>query len=246
MVKLEAVEKSYSGELVIPSLTLELSERKTHVLLGPSGCGKTTILRMICGLTIPEQGNIFIQDRRVKEIRHKEIARLFGYVIQDGGLLPHLNVRQNICFPVLMQQSWESADESRLMELLEMVHLSESLLDQYPQNLSGGQRQRVSLLRGLIMDAPLLLLDEPMSALDPLVRLHLQSELKEIIQRFNKTVVMVTHDIHEAARLADQVYLLKDGKVIQKGKFNDFLNNPASDFVAEFVKAQLPLEELSS
>lgn len=244
MVSLEGVEKSYSGNTVIPCLNLNLAEYKTHVLLGPSGCGKTTILRMICGLTVPEQGNIFIKGRRVKEIRHHEISRLFGYVIQEGGLLPHLNVRQNICLPVLMQQAWTKQDESRLIELLEMVHLPLSILEQFPQQLSGGQRQRVSLLRGLIMDAPLLLLDEPMSALDPLVRLHLQTELKEIIRRFHKTVVMVTHDIHEAAQLADQVYLLKEGRIVQRGHFKDFLNHPADEFVSEFVKAQLPLEEL--
>lgn len=246
MVKLEAVEKSYSGQQVIPTLNLELAEGKTHVLLGPSGCGKTTILRMICGLTEPDLGNVYIRGQKVKEIRHHEISKLFGYVIQEGGLLPHLNVRKNICLPILMQKNWEEQDESRLRELLEMVHLPETVLTQFPQNLSGGQRQRVSLLRGLIMDAPLLLLDEPMSALDPLVRLHLQSELKEIIQRFHKTVVMVTHDIHEAAILADNVYLLKSGEIIQQGKFKDFLKNPVNDFVAEFVRAQLPLEELGS
>lgn len=246
MVKLDEVEKSYSGQQVIPNLNLELAERKTHVLLGPSGCGKTTILRMICGLTEPDQGNVYIRGQRVKEIRHQEISQLFGYVIQEGGLLPHLNVRKNICLPILMQKSWCEQDESRLKELLEMVHLPASVLTQFPQNLSGGQRQRVSLLRGLIMNPPLLLLDEPMSALDPLVRLHLQTELKEIIQRLHKTVVMVTHDIHEAAMLADEVYLLKDGVVVQQGKFKDFLNHPASDFVAEFVRAQLPLEEIGS
>lgn len=244
MVNLDGVDKSYSGQLVIPSLSLELAEGKTHVLLGPSGCGKTTILRMICGLTEPDQGDIYIKGRRVKEIRHQEISNLFGYVIQEGGLLPHLNVRKNICLPVLMQKKWEQQDESRLRELLKMVHLSEKTLTQFPQNLSGGQRQRVSLLRGLIMDAPLLLLDEPMSALDPLVRLHLQTELKAIIRRFNKTVVMVTHDIHEAAMLADKVYLLRDGVIVQQGIFKDFLNQPANDFVAEFLRAQLPLEEL--
>jgi osmoprotectant transport system ATP-binding protein len=237
MVELHQVRKDFGDKPVIRELSLSIQPSEVHVFLGPSGCGKTTLLRLICGLIKPDFGDVLIQGRKLKSYQRQELANLFGYIIQAGGLYPHFNVRDNICLPLKVNH--KKIDQAQVLELFEMVHLEPDLLDRFPHELSGGQRQRVALIRGLIMDPPLLLMDEPMSALDPLVRSHLQTELKDIFARFKKTVVIVTHDLREACRLGDAIHLIHDGEILQSGSFEELKLNPKRPFVKEFFASQL-------
>lgn len=236
-VELHQVHKSFGDKAVIRNLSLTIRPSEVHVFLGPSGCGKTTLMRLICGLITPDSGQVIIQGRVLGDYLRGELASLFGYIIQAGGLYPHLNVQDNILLP--LKVNGLKADPCALYDLLEMVHLDRELLNRYPHQLSGGQRQRVALIRGLIMNPPLLLMDEPMSALDPLVRSHLQTELKEIFDRFKKTVVIVTHDLREASRLGDCIHLIHEGEILQSGSFDELKNQPKHEFVREFFASQM-------
>lgn len=242
MIELRDVAKSYGGQQVLKPLSLALETGQTHVLLGPSGCGKTTLLRLILGLTTPDQGEVFVLGRSIKNYGPRELSQTFGYIVQEGGLYAHLTAEQNILLPMKVSKQLNTQTYERLNQLVEMVHLPPGFLKKYPKQLSGGQRQRVALLRGLIHAPPLLLMDEPMSALDPLVRAHLQIELKEIFSLFKQTVVLVTHDLREASLLGHQIYLMGDGEIIQSGRYQELKNSPQTSFVKDFIHAQLPEE----
>ncbi len=217
---------------------------KTTALIGPSGCGKSTLLRLIIGLLEPSSGSVELEKQPVTPASLMQIRRKTGYVIQDGGLFPHLTARENV---MLMPNHLKIAGAEsgrRLKELCDLTRFPEDGLNRYPVELSGGQRQRVSLMRALIQDPSVLLLDEPLGALDPLVRSGLQTDLKEIFQRLNKTVVLVTHDMAEAAFLADKIVLLQSGKVVQQGSLDDLRDRPASSYVTEFLSAQRSLVQI--
>lgn len=244
MISIRVVSKSYAGRVVLQPTTLELAQEKTHVFWGSSGSGKSTLLRLICGLCDPTSGHVFIDDKPVSVSRHQELATRIGYVIQEGGLFPHLSARQNLALAT-RRQSWTRARlESRIAELAQLVRLEVSQLDLYPTQLSGGQRQRVALMRALMLDPSLLLLDEPLGALDPLVRSDLQKELKAIFKELKKTVILVTHDISEGAIFGDTISLFDQGRLVQHGAFGDFFQHPSEDFVTRFVRAQTPPPEL--
>jgi osmoprotectant transport system ATP-binding protein len=237
-VVLRGVSKRYGDHTVLVETDLEAPAGKTTVLIGPSGCGKSTLLRIIIGLVTPTTGTtevagITLSPRTLREVRHR-----VGYVLQDGGLFPHLSVRENVAL-LAEHLGWsEDRIDGRVRELADIVRVSGAWLGRYPAELSGGQRQRVSLMRALMLDPPLLLLDEPLGALDPIVRSDVQSDLKQIFKVLGKTVVLVTHDLGEAWFIGDQLVLMRDGTIIQRGSLEDMMQRPAEPFVTRFITAQ--------
>ncbi len=244
LVRLVDVSKRYADAAALHPTDLSIEHAKTTVLIGPSGCGKSTLLRLIIRLIQPDSGSITFEGEPITPDNIDTLRRRIGYVIQEGGLFPHLTARANV---VLMARHVGRSQEEmqpRLQELCDLTRFSENLLSRYPVELSGGQRQRVSLMRALMLSPELLLLDEPLGALDPLVRASLQKDLKEIFARLQETVVFVTHDLAEAIYFGDEIVLMNEGRVIQKGAVTDLRDNPADPFVSEFINAQRGLVSL--
>lgn len=238
MLTLRGVSKSFDGADALRPLTLEIPNGKTTVLIGPSGSGKSTLLRLITGLLLPDTGDVLFDNVPISPANIEWLRRKMGYVIQEGGLFPHLTARANVTI-VARYLDWKTPDiEKRVNELCELVRLPCEMLDRFPAELSGGQRQRVSLMRALMLDPAVLLLDEPLGALDPMIRFDLQNDLKAIFARLKKTVVIVTHDLAEAIHFGDWIVLLRDGAIAQQGTVEDVLNRPADEFVQRFVQAQ--------
>jgi len=233
MIALKGVTKRYGSLTALSPTDLTFETGAVTALIGPSGCGKSTLLRLILRLIEPDGGTINIDGVDVTEANVQDVRRKVGYVVQDGGLFPHLTARENVC--LMGKHLGRSVD---LKSLTDLVRFPESGLDRYPLELSGGQRQRVGLMRALALDPSTLLMDEPLGALDPLVRSSLQTDLKEIFRRLGKTVVFVTHDMGEAAYLGNRIVLLRDGKIVQEGQLQDFQKSPAEPFVTEFLNAQ--------
>ncbi len=235
------VSKSYDGKAAVSGVTLELPERTCLALIGPSGCGKSTLLRLSVGLVTPDTGEVRIGGICMSAETARQLRLRIGYVIQEGGLFPHLTAGQNASL-VAEDLGWDRGRvAARLAELAELVRLPPDLLGRYPAQLSGGQRQRVGLMRALMLDPEILLMDEPLGALDPIIRRQLQGELKEIVSRLDKTVLLVTHDMGEAGYLGDEVALMRDGRIVQRGTPHDLLERPAEPFVTEFIRSQRPL-----
>jgi len=238
MVTLRDVTKTFGSERAVDDVSVQIPTGETTVLIGPSGCGKSTLLRLIIGLIRPDRGTITVDGTQLAKANLRTLRHRMGYVIQEGGLFPHLTARANVALTA-RHLGWPTRRiRERIDTLAELVQLPTDRLDVHPPQLSGGQRQRVSLMRALMLDPPLLLLDEPLGALDPLIRADLQSDLRDIFRTLGKTVVLVTHDLHEAAYLGDRVVLLRSGTVAQHGGFRDLIDDPASSFVSEFVHAQ--------
>jgi osmoprotectant transport system ATP-binding protein len=241
VIILEGVSKSFAGKPALMPTSLTFSPRRTHALIGPSGCGKSTLLRLIVGLIPPDSGSVSIDSAKMTRSSARELRRKIGYVIQDGGLFPHLTAAKNITI-MAEHLGWDrEAINERLVVLSELTDFPGDLLANYPSQLSGGQRQRVGLMRGLMLDPEFLLLDEPLGALDPIIRSRLQADLREIFRRLRKTVLLVTHDMGEAAYLGDEIVLMSEGSVVQRGSLEDLLERPESPFVDEFIRAQRPL-----
>lgn len=241
MIELKGVSKTYGEHVALAETSLRFEEGKTTALIGPSGCGKSTILRLIVGLIQPDAGEVIIDGHKLTAENLTKRRRAMGYVIQEGGLFPHLTAEQNVW--LMMRHVGEEVKDcvKRVNELARLTRFPENSLTKYPSELSGGQRQRVSLMRALALDPPALLLDEPLGALDPMVRNELQSELREIFATLRKTVVLVTHDMGEAAYLAHRIVLLKEGRMVQSGTLDDFRKHPAHPFVEQFLSAQRTL-----
>ena len=247
-IRLDGVTKRFAGSATdaVTDLSLSLPEGTLTALVGPSGCGKTTTLRMINRLEEPTSGRIELFGRDVKATPLHELRRGIGYVIQQAGLFPHRTIAANIAtVPKLL--GWDKARiGARVDELVELVGLDPALLKRYPAALSGGQQQRVGVARALAADPPVLLMDEPYSAVDPIVRLRLQDDLIALQRRVRKTIVFVTHDIDEAIKLADQVALLDVGGVLaQFGPPDELLRQPASPFVEQFLGNERALRRLA-
>ncbi|MCF8260702.1 MAG: ATP-binding cassette domain-containing protein [Melioribacteraceae bacterium] len=240
MIKLEQVEINFNGDFRIPKLSLEFEEGSTSVLIGPSGCGKSTILRSITGLIKTDAGAVHVDGQTLTSENLNIIRRKIGYVIQSGGLFPHLTVEQNISITNNNFNYSDGLVKTKIKELSDLTKFPLSALERFPAQLSGGQRQRVSLMRALFYDPKYLLLDEPLGALDPLIRYDLQNELKEIFKKLNKTVVMVTHDLNEAIYFADKIIILKEGEIEQTGNPEFIIRNPVNEFVTKFITAQRP------
>ena len=238
MLRLKNVSKKFEELQAVSSVDLNLWERETIVLVGPSGCGKSTLIRLAIGIIVPDEGEIYFKGELVTSENLMEIRRKIGYVIQEGGLFPHLTAIQNIRL-VAEYLDWNPDKiKTRIKDLTDLTHFPVDALERFPLQLSGGQRQRVSLMRALMLDPEVLLLDEPLGALDPMIRADLQEELKGIFKSLGKAVLLVTHDINEAGFFADEILLMKDGKVLQQGSIRELLDDPADDFVKKFINAQ--------
>jgi osmoprotectant transport system ATP-binding protein len=238
MLTLRGVSKSYDGRAVLSGIDLDAAAGKTTVLIGPSGCGKSTLLRLMIGLVRPDAGAVRFESQDVRPETALLLRRRMGYVIQDGGLFPHLTAAGNILL-MASYLGWDPARQrARLAELAELTQFPADGMGRYPVQLSGGQRQRVGLMRALALDPDLLLFDEPLGALDPMIRSDLQADLRRIFRTLGKTVVLVTHDLAEAVYLGDHIVLLRDGRIVQQGSAADLVERPADPFVTRFVNAQ--------
>jgi osmoprotectant transport system ATP-binding protein len=238
MLRLAGIRKSYHGAPAVHATDLTVPAGQTTVLIGPSGCGKSTLLRLMAGLIQPDAGEITFKGSPVTRESSRELRRHIGFVVQDGGLFPHLTTRGNATL-MARHLGWDEARISaRLAELAGLTHFPADRLDSYPVQLSGGQRQRVSLMRALMLEPELLLLDEPLGALDPLIRSDLQADLKDIFKALGKTVVLVTHDLGEAGFLGDRLVLMREGRVVQEDTFARLVHHPADEFVSRFINAQ--------
>ncbi|HEV2065945.1 MAG TPA: ATP-binding cassette domain-containing protein [Thermomicrobiales bacterium] len=249
MITLEHVSKVFesNGQLVraVDDVSFEVEAGALHVLIGPSGSGKTTTMRMINRLEAISEGTITVGGRDVRTMNVVELRRSIGYVIQQGGLFPHFTVAENVAVvPRLL--GWPRARRRRRAEeLLALVGLPpEQFADRYPRQLSGGQQQRVGVARALAADPPIILMDEPFGAVDPITRKQLQRELRRIQSEVHKTIVFVTHDISEAFLLGDRIVLMAEGRIVQNGTSADLLRTPASPFVTEFIGEDRSLRAL--
>lgn len=238
LVQLRSVSKNFGKTAALRAVDLEIPRGQITALVGPSGCGKSTILRLIVGLEQAGEGDLQFDDAPLNSETINAIRRRLGYVIQDGGLFPHLTARENIFLQARYFGKSQIEIAARLQELTALTHFPAEALERYPLELSGGQRQRVSLMRALMLSPELLLLDEPFAALDPMVRAHLQDDLKRICAELRQTVLLVTHDLVEAARLGSQIVLLQGGEVVQSGTFAQLRDYPSTPFVTEFFSAQ--------
>lgn len=237
-VSFQNVTKSFDSEIALNNFSYNFRNGKTSVLIGSSGCGKSTLLRLITGLISPDSGTILIGDKSPTSLNLPSLRKNIGYVIQEGGLFPHLTAKENVSITADYTGWDRTKTEERINELIRLTKFASDLLNRYPAELSGGQRQRVSLMRALMLDPEFLLLDEPLGSLDPLIRYDLQEDLKIIFEQLKKTVILVTHDLNEAVFFADEIILMKEGSIIQKGSINDLVNSPSDPFVTRFINAQ--------
>lgn len=243
---LHTVSKHYGATVALDNVDLHIAKDAVTALVGPSGAGKSSVLRMLIGLEWPDSGEVRFDGEPLQRERLLEQRRRIGYVIQEGGLFPHLTAAQNVDL-LARTLAWSQARiAARSEELSELCRLPPDALQRYPAELSGGQRQRVGLIRALMLDPPVLLLDEPLGALDPIIRFELQAQMHELFATLHKTVVLVTHDVAEAAYLADTLVLLRDGRIVQQGSARDLLDAPAEPFVREFMTAQRSLATATS
>ncbi len=245
MITLTDVSKRLGAAFAIADLTLQVAAGASLALVGSSGSGKSTVLRMITGLEWPDRGIIRVSGEEVTRATIARIRDRVGYVIQDGGLFPHLSCRRNVTLVDELRGNDPRAVARRLAELGDLVRLPPSLLERFPGELSGGQRQRVALMRALFREPPVLLLDEPFGALDPVVRREVGDELFAALRSLGKTVLLVTHDLAEAAALADQISVIRAGKILQTGTLGELRAAPADPFVEQFLAAprSLPSSE---
>ena len=244
MVLIEGVSKHFHHQPVLESVHLTLAPGCTHVLLGSSGSGKTTLLKLIAGTLAPDAGSVTVDGVRVAVEDPCPLADRLGYMTQEGGLFPHLGAGDNVTLMARVR-GWKAPEiEQRLHELTELVGLSRGLLGRYPAQLSGGQKQRIALMRALFLYPKYILLDEPLGALDPIIRRELQATLRRIFSDLKTTVILVTHDVGEAAFFGDTVTLLYEGRVLQHGAFAELAKSPAHPYVTEFLMAQRPLPQL--
>ena len=248
MIALQNVSKRFPGTkaAAVDELTMDIHDGETVVLVGPSGCGKTTTMKMINRLIEPTSGEILVNGKNVLTQDPVKLRRGIGYVIQSVGLLPHRSVADNIAtVPSLI--GWDAdRTKERVKELAAILELDDELLDRYPAELSGGQRQRVGVARGLAVDPPVMLMDEPFGAVDPIVRGRLQDQFLDIQRTLKKTIVFVTHDIDEAIKMADRIAILNRGGVIEQyAPPEEILRAPANEFVEQFVGAERGLKRLA-
>lgn len=236
MIKFKNVTKGYGTFHAVHAINLEIRAGEIVALIGPSGSGKTTTLKMINRLIDPCEGEIFVNEKNIQKENAVELRRHIGYVIQHVGLLPHMTIADNVALVPRLNKWDKKAIECRVDELMSMVGLDPNVFrNRYPAELSGGQQQRIGVIRALAADPPVVLMDEPFSALDPISREQLQDELLRLQQKLKKTIVFVTHDIDEAIKLADRMCIMKQGQVVQLDMPERILRHPVNDFVQSFI-----------
>lgn len=247
MIKLENVTKKFPSQSIpaVSNLNLEIKEGEICVLVGPSGCGKTTTMKMINRLINPTKGKIYVNGQDTDTVNHIKLRREIGYVIQEIGLFPHMTIEQNVA-TVPKEKGWSKEKiKKRTAEMLKLVGLDpDEFGKRYPSALSGGQRQRVGVGRALASDPPVLLMDEPFAAVDPITRARLQNEFLRILQRLNKTIIFVTHDIDEAIKMGDKIAVLRDGELVQHTTPDELLSAPANEFVSRLVGKNRSIKRL--
>jgi osmoprotectant transport system ATP-binding protein len=245
MISLAGVTKTYDGVVAVAPTSLAIGATQRLALVGPSGCGKSTLLRAIVGIVAPDAGTITIGGTVLTPASANGLRLRIGYVIQDGGLFPHLTNLENVTL-LARRRGWTAARvDARVRELAQLVQVDVRLLARHPLQTSGGERQRVGLMRALMLDPDVLLLDEPMAALDPMVRARLQDDLVAVMNRIGKCVVLVTHDMAEAALLGQRIAVMKAGRIVQTGTLRELIDAPADPFVVEFLRAQRFLERVA-
>lgn len=240
MISIRDVSKSFSAKNALNRVSMELPGSKTHVFLGSSGSGKSTLLRIIAGLIEADQGEVYLGADRMTRLSQPELSSKIGFMLQEGGLFPHLTAEENVLLMAKSHNWTPTQISARFGKLTEILNLDSALLKKYPRQLSGGERQRTALMRALFLDPPILLLDEPLGSVDPLVRHNLQKELKNIFSNLKKLVIFVTHDLNEAAFMGDSISLFHEGRLVQSGPPDELWNQPKDSFVTEFVNAQRP------
>ncbi len=236
MIRLEGIGKEFGDFTAVKELSLEIPEGKTCVMVGPSGCGKTTTMRMVNRLIEPTRGTVYIDDQDYKKKKVEILRRDIGYVIQEVGLFPHRTIAENISTTPKLAGWDDKKIKKRVDELLEIVELNpEENRNKFPRQLSGGQRQRVGLARAMAADPPVMLMDEPFAAVDPITRENLQNMFLRLQRKMKKTIIFVTHDINEAIKMGDQIAILKEGELVQADTPEELLANPKNQFVTDFI-----------
>jgi osmoprotectant transport system ATP-binding protein len=240
VLEIEGVSKQFGALQALRDVSLHVERGRTGCLIGESGSGKSTLLRLITGLVVPDRGTLRFDGTPITPASVRALRLRMGYVIQEGGLFPHLTAYGNAAL-MAKHLGWDATRiRQRIEELRTLMRLPEEALARHPRALSGGQRQRVGLMRALMLDPELLLLDEPLGALDPITRSELQADLRAIFAELKKTVVIVTHDLAEAAFFGEFIAVMRDGQIVQCGTLADLTERPADPFVTRFVQAQQP------
>ncbi len=240
MIQFEHVSLSYGSQKILNDLNFEINEGQFTVMIGPSGCGKTTTLKMINRLIQPDAGHIYLNGEDIAAADRYQLRRRIGYVIQQIGLFPNMTVAQNICVVPRLLKYPKDKNEEIVRDMLAMVDMPyDKYANKYPSELSGGQQQRIGILRALAASPPVVLMDEPFSALDPMTRRSLQLEVKNLQQKLNKTIIFVTHDMDEALDLADVIIFMDKGNIVQMAPPEDMLENPATEQIKEFLGKHL-------
>lgn len=238
LIEVENVKKVYGDKLILKNINLKIDKGEFVTIIGSSGCGKTTFLKLINGLVKPDFGQVYVNNYDISTIDKIALRRGIGYVIQEIGLFPHMNVRKNISYiHNLIKKDSKEKVENKVKELIKVVGLKEDMLDRYPNELSGGQRQRVGIARALASDAKILLMDEPFGAIDEITRRLLQDEILRIYKQFNMTIIFITHDIKEALKLGTRVIVMDKGEIVQNDTPEEVVRNPKTSFVRNLIGA---------
>ena len=243
MIEFRSLSKSFDSVTALDQFSLTVQSREVHILVGSSGSGKSTLLKVLMGLIPATKGEILLDGEPLQTGYLRKFYDKIGYVPQDGGLFPHMTAEANVTLVGRLRGAEAKKIESRLDELCRLVGLDRDLLRHYPRQLSGGQKQRVAIMRAAFLDPLILVFDEPLGALDPIIRADLQTELRRIFKQMNKTVLLVTHDIGEAAFFGDRVTLLHEGRIVQTGTMKELIENPRDLFVKQFIHSQRTLSD---
>lgn len=236
-IRFNNISKDYDGVSVLQDVNLEINDQQTTALVGESGSGKTTLLQIVNGLTMPTSGQVEIFNEKIDYENLPTLRKKMGYAVQGAGLFPHMTIYENITVMAKLDNWSEQKIRERADFVIELVDLHKELLDRFPHNLSGGQQQRVSLCRAMMLNPPLLLLDEPFSALDPITKGYIHLEFIKLQKAESRAILMVTHDMEEAVELAQNIVILKDGVVVQAGKTDDITSQPKNEYVRGLLQS---------